>query len=38
MFGPYISTIAGQIFVLTPEEKDKMDIRYISLKNFLKNK
>jgi prephenate dehydrogenase len=36
MFGPFISTIAGQIFVLTPlEENDKLDKRYIFLKNFL---
>ncbi len=35
MFGPYISTIAGQIFVLCPEKKDKSDPRYIFLKNFL---
>jgi len=35
MFGPYISTIAGQIFVLTPEEEVKKDIRYIKLKEFL---
>ncbi len=38
MFGPFISTIAGQIFVLTPLNKnDKNDERYIFLKNFLEN-
>ena len=36
MFGPFISTIAGQIFVLCPINKsDKKDSRYIFLKNFL---
>lgn len=35
MFGPYISTIAWQIFVLTPKEEDKKDYRYLFLKNFL---
>ena len=36
MFWPFISSIAGQIFVLTPlKEKDKLDERYIYLKNFL---
>ncbi|MDP5039242.1 MAG: prephenate dehydrogenase/arogenate dehydrogenase family protein [Candidatus Gracilibacteria bacterium] len=35
MFGPYVSTIAGQIFVLTPKDEDKKDKRYIFLKNFL---
>lgn len=36
MFGPFISTIAGQIFVLCPvNKKDKLDKRYIFLKDFL---
>lgn len=35
MFGPYVSSIAGQIFVLTPEKKVKIDKRYIFLKSFL---
>jgi len=35
MFWPYVSTIAWQIFVLTPEEKDKNDFRYKFLKEFL---
>jgi len=36
MFGPYVSTIAGQIFVLCPiNKKDKLDKRYIFLKKFL---
>lgn len=39
MFGPFISTIAWQIFVLTPlNSEDKNDERYIFLKNFLENK
>lgn len=37
MFGPYISTIAGQIFVLTPEENVKSDTRYIALIDFLEH-
>ena len=38
MFWPSTWTIAGQIIVLTPlDEKDKLDNRYISLKNFLEN-
>ena len=36
MFGPFISSIAGQIFVLTSEEKVKEDFRYKFLVNFLK--
>jgi prephenate dehydrogenase len=36
MFGPFISSIAGQIFVLTAEEKDKKDFRYKFLVEFLK--
>jgi len=36
MFWPYISSIAGQIFVLTPEEKNKEDSRYKFLIDFLK--
>lgn len=35
MFGPYISSIAGQIFVLTAEEKSRSDSRYKFLVNFL---
>lgn len=36
MFGPFISTIAGQIFVLCPiNESDKNDSRYIFLKKYL---
>lgn len=35
MFGPFISTIAGQIIVLTPNEKTKEDERYRALKWFL---
>jgi len=36
MFGPSTWTIAWQIFVLTPiNENDKLDKRYIFLKNFL---
>ncbi|MDQ7009108.1 MAG: prephenate dehydrogenase/arogenate dehydrogenase family protein [Candidatus Gracilibacteria bacterium] len=35
MFGPFISSIAGQIFVLTSEEKDRLDFRYKFLVDFL---
>jgi len=35
MFGPFISSIAGQIFVLTAEEKDRFDFRYKFLVKFL---
>ena len=36
MFGPFISTIATQIFVLCPiKTEDKKDSRYIYLKDFL---
>jgi len=35
MFGPYVSSIAWQIIVLTPEEKNKEDSRYKFLKDFL---
>ena len=35
MFWPFVSTIAWQIFVLTPEEGVKNDFRYKFLKNFL---
>ncbi len=35
MFWPYVSTIAWQIFVLTPRDKDKTDKRYLILKNYL---
>ena len=37
MFGPFVSSIASQIFVLTPEEQVKKDSRYIFLKTFLAN-
>jgi prephenate dehydrogenase len=37
MFGPYISSIAGQVFVLTPEENTKNTPEYIFLKIFLEN-
>ena len=38
MFGPYVSSIAGQIFVLCPlKNKDKEDSRYKFLKDFLIN-
>ena len=35
MFWPYISNIAGQVFVLTPEEEIKKYKEYIFLKDFL---
>lgn len=35
MFWPYVSTIAWQIFVLTPKDEDKKDSRYLYLKHFL---
>lgn len=38
MFGPYVSTLAWQIFVLTAEEKTKTDSRYIAVKDFLEHK
>ena len=37
MFGPFVSSIASQIFILTPEEQVKKDPRYIFLKTFLEN-
>jgi len=37
MFGPFVSSIAGQIFVLSPEEDVKKDKRYKFLKKFLIN-
>jgi len=37
MFGPFVSSIAGQIFVLSPEEEVKKDKRYKFLKEFLIN-
>jgi prephenate dehydrogenase len=37
MFGPYISSIAWQVFVLTPEENTKSRPEYIFLKTFLEN-
>lgn len=37
MFGPYITSLASQIIVLTPQEKDKKDLRYQFLKNFLES-
>lgn len=36
MFGPYISSIAGQVFVLTPNEDVQITKEYQFLKNFLK--
>ena len=36
MFGPYISSIAGQVFVLTPNENVQTTKEYQFLKNFLK--
>jgi len=38
MFWPYVTTIADQIFVLTPDEETKQDERYIFLKKFLQKK
>lgn len=35
MFWPYVSTIAWQIFVLTPREKDKANKKYLALKKYL---
>ena len=35
MFGPFISSIAGQIFVLTAKKENRQDFRYKFLKNFL---
>lgn len=37
MFGPYISSIAWQVFVLTPEGKNQQHEAYIFLKDFLKS-
>jgi len=37
MFGPYISSIAGQAFVLTPEEAVKETKEYKFLYNYLKS-
>jgi prephenate dehydrogenase len=38
MFGPFISTIAGQIFVLCPvNNSDKKDKRYKFLRSFLES-
>jgi prephenate dehydrogenase len=36
MFGPYISSIAGQVFVLTPGKIVEKTPEYLFLKNFLK--
>jgi len=38
MFGPYIQSIAGQVFVLTPEQDTKMTPEYLFLKWFLEKK
>lgn len=38
MFWPYVSTIAGQIFVLTAKREAQKDKRYVFLKNFLENR
>jgi prephenate dehydrogenase len=35
MFGPYISSIAGQVFVLTAQSEVKSTSQYKYLKNFL---
>jgi prephenate dehydrogenase len=35
MFGPYISSIAGQVFVLTSDDKNKQTPEYQFVKNFL---
>lgn len=37
MFGPFISTIAWQIIILTPDYKTKKNNRYKILKSFLEN-
>ena len=37
MFWPFVSSIASQIFVLTPKENIKKDKRYIYLKTYLEN-
>lgn len=37
MFGPYISSIAGQVFVLTPNDGVKETKQYVFLKEFLKS-
>jgi prephenate dehydrogenase len=36
MFGPFVSSVAGQIFVLTPADEAKNDARYMFLVNYLK--
>ncbi len=36
MFGPFIHSIAGQIFVMTPEDSVKGDSRYIYIVDFLR--
>ena len=38
MFWPFITEISGQIIVLTAEEEDRNDKRYISLKNYLSSR
>ena len=38
MFWPYVSSIADQIFVLTPDEEVKSDKRYKFFKDFLQSK
>ncbi len=35
MFGPFLSSIAGQVIVLTPQESVKKQASYKKLKNFL---
>jgi len=37
MFWPYISSIAGQVIVLTPEERVKSSSEYLFLKSYLQN-
>ncbi len=37
MFGPYVSTIASQTIILTPEAHHKKDPRYQTLKDYLED-
>jgi len=37
MFGPYVSSIAGQVVVLTPQEETKLKPEYMFLKTFLES-
>ncbi len=36
MFGPYITTLAGQVVILTPDEIANQDDRYIQIRDWLK--